>query len=207
VIRGLEAGRRPALLINECQRGLIEREHGVFPALYEQALQRGIAAKIALLAQSFRTAQCPVVFLHAIHRSDYAGVQINNALAAHVKKLGALREGTAQVEPATGLEPLPQDFVVRRDFGMAAFYCTNIDALLRNLGIQTVVLAGVSTNLAIPGITIACVDRAFQVVIPEDCTAGSSAEIHELVVRQLLPPLATITTSAAVMESIERLTD
>jgi nicotinamidase-related amidase len=147
------------------------------------------------------------VFLHAIHRSDYAGVPMNNALAAHVKKLGALREGTAQVEPATGLEPLPQDFVVRRDFGMAAFYCTNIDALLRNLGIQTVVLAGVSTNLAIPGITIACVDRAFQVVIPEDCTAGSSAEIHELVVRQLLPPLATITTSAAVMESIERLTD
>lgn len=203
--RGLETGKRVALLINECQRGLIEREHGVFPALYEQALERGIAAKIAALAQAFRANHFPVIFLHAIHRADYAGVPMNNALAVHVKKMGALREGTPQVEPAAGLEPLPQDFVVRRDFGMAAFYCTNIDALLRNLGIQTVVLAGVSTNLAIPGITIACVDRAFQVVIPEDCTAGSSLEIHEFVVRQLLPPLATITTSAAVIESSGRL--
>jgi len=200
-MRGLEAGKAVALVINECQRGLIEREHGIFPALYEQALSRGIAAKIAALARAFRARSLPVVFLHAIHRADYAGVPMNNALAAHVKRLGALREGTKQVEPAQGLEPEPSDFVVRRDFGMAAFYCTTIDALLRNLGIQTVVLAGVSTNLAIPGMTIACVDRAYQVVIPEDCTAGSSAEVHEFVLKQLLAPLATITTSAQLIES------
>lgn len=201
-VRGLEVDVRAALLINECQRGLIEGEHAVFPALSDQAMSRGVAPKIAILASAFRSRQLPVIFLHAIHRTDYAGVPMNNALAARVKKLGALREGTVQVEPATGLEPLQSDFVVRRDFGMAAFYCTNIDALLRNLGVQTVVLAGVSTNLAIPGITIACVDRAFQVVIPEDCTAGSTLDIHNFVLTQLLPPLAAITTSAAVIESI-----
>jgi nicotinamidase-related amidase len=202
MIRGLENGQRSALLLNECQRGLIEAEHGVFPALYEQALVRGIAPKMAILAEAFRAHALPVIFLHAIHRADYAGVPMNNALAGHVKKLGALREGSPQVLPATGLEPKPQDFVVRRDFGMAAFYCTNIDALLRNLGVQTVVLAGVSTNLAIPGITIACVDRAFQVVIPEDCTAGSSAEVHGFVMSQLLPPLATITSSDRIIEAL-----
>jgi nicotinamidase-related amidase len=201
--RGIDRGERVALLVNECQRGLIEREHAVFPALAEQAEVRGIAGTIGALVRAFRTGGLPVVFLHAIHRPDYAGVPVNNALVARTIKLGALREGSVQVEPAKGLEPHPSDFVVRREFGMAAFYCTNIDALLRNLGIQTVVLTGVSTNLAIPGITIASIDRAFQVVIPEDCTAGSSAEIHEFVMRNLLPPLATITTSAQVIASIQ----
>jgi nicotinamidase-related amidase len=202
MIRGLDRGQRAALLINECQRGLLELEHAVFPALAEQAQARGIVTKIAALARTFRARNLPVIFLHAIHRPDYAGVAVNNALVARTIKLGALRQGSVQVEPASGLEPHASDFVVRRDFGMAAFYCTNIDALLRNLGVQTLILAGVSSNLAIPGMTIASVDRAFQVVIPEDCVAGSSAEVHELVFKHLLPPLATITTLQAIAEAL-----
>lgn len=202
MIRGLESGRRVALLVNECQRGLLETEHAVFPAIAEQATARGIVPRIAALLAAFRAAKLPVVYLPAIHRADYAGVPVNNAITAYTRKIGALREGSVQVQIAVGLEPQPSDFIVRRDFGLAAFYCTNVDALLRNLGVQTLVLSGVSSNLAIPGLTIAALDRAFQVVIAEDCTAGSSREVHDFVFQHFLPPLAAIASSAQIIDEL-----
>jgi nicotinamidase-related amidase len=67
---------------------------------------------------------------------------------------------------------------------VTAFYGTPLDQLLRNCGVRTVVLTGVSTNLGIPGSAIEAVNRGYSVVIPEDCTAGVWPEAHDFVISQ-----------------------
>jgi nicotinamidase-related amidase len=202
-MRGLEPGRRAALLINECQRGLLEPEHAVFPGICEQAAARGIVPRIVALAAAFRAANQPVIFVHVVHRADYAGVSINNPAVSAVVRMGALREGSLQVEPVPELQPEPGDHVVRRYSGMTVFYGNHLDSTLRNLEIRTIVPVGVSTNVAVPGMVLGALDRGFQVVLPEDCIAGTSQAAHEAIVQHQLRPLVTLTQSSDMISLLD----
>jgi nicotinamidase-related amidase len=201
-MRGLEPDARIALLINECQRGLLDPRHAVFPDICRQASERGIVAKIAALADAFRQAGMPVVYVNMEHRADYAGVSINHPAIAHVVRIGGLREGTPSVEVVPELAPRASDHVVRRYSGMTAFYGNHLDQLLRNLGITTVVPAGVSTDVAVPGMLLGALDRGFRVLIAEDCIAGSSPEVHDFMVAKLFRSLASVTTSEAIVAAL-----
>jgi nicotinamidase-related amidase len=201
-MKDLQPHDRVALLINECQLGLLDPQHAVFPAIYSQATERGIVPKIAALADAFRQAGQPVIYINMEHRADYAGVSINHAVVAYVVKIGGLREGTPSVAVVPELAPQACDHVVRRYSGMTAFYGNHLDQLLRNLNITTVVPAGVSTDVAVPGMVLGALDRGFRVVIAEDCIAGTSAQVQDVMVHKIFPSLATVTTSEKIIAAL-----
>ena len=70
-MRGLERGQRPALLTLECQRGVVEPELAGRAGLSEQAAQRAIIAKIAILATLCRSVGVPVFHNLLVHRPDF----------------------------------------------------------------------------------------------------------------------------------------
>lgn len=201
-MKGLERNDKAALLINECQLGLLDSRYAVFPTLCAQAAERGIVAKIAGLAAAFRQAKMPVIFINMEHRADYAGVSINHPAVAHVVKIGGLREGTPSVDVVPELAPQSSDHVIRRYSGMTAFYGNHLDQLLRNLNITTVVPAGVSTDVAVPGMVLGALDRGFRVVLAEDCIAGTSADVHDFMVKRIFTSLATITSSEELIANL-----
>lgn len=184
-----------ALLINECQRGLLDPEHSVLPMIAAHARERGIVVRIARLAQAFREARMPVFFIHVVHRPDFAGVCVNNPAVAHVVKVRGLCEGSVQVDPVPELVPHAEDHVVRRWSGMTAFHGNHPDSTLRNLGVTTLVPVGVSTNVAIPGMVLGGLDRGYRIVLAEDCVAGTSEEAHQAIVQHQLRPLVTFRSS------------
>lgn len=202
MIRGLEPGRKPALLISECQRGVIEHGMTDFPGLADQVAERGIVVRIAALAQHFRNNGFAVIHLHVAHRPDYADLPKTSLIVARTVKNQRMRLGTAEADSVAGLAPQPTDIVHSRTFSLLGFNGTNLDAMLRHLGIQTLVLAGVSTNIAINGLAVCGSDLGYQVVVPEDCTAGASAETHQFMVANALPLYSTVTDSAAVTQSL-----
>jgi biuret amidohydrolase len=191
-----------ALLVNECQRGLIEPEHALFPGIAEQAQVRGIAARIARLADVFRAASQPVIFIHVSHRPDFAGFAVNNPAVAYVRRVGGLCEGSVQVEPVAELVPQPSDHLVLRHSGMTVFYGNHLDSLLRNLQVRTLVMAGVSTNAAIPGMLLGGLDRGFHCVVPEDCIAGADPVSHEALMTHLIRPLAQVSSSQEISAAL-----
>ncbi len=201
-VRGLEPGTRVALLISECQRGVLEADRSPFVTLAAQAAERDIVARIARLAQAFRAAGQPVVHLHVAHRPDYADLPRTNVIMARSFKAGSMKIGSDDVEPMLGVEPQPGDHVQSRRFALGAFHGTELDTTLRHLGVRTLVLVGVSTNVAINVTAVTGSDLGYQVLVPEDCIAGASAESHEFVLRNLLPLYATVTTQDAVQASL-----
>ncbi len=201
-VRGLGAGVKAALLISECQRGVIEEGLSPFPTLAEQAAQRGIVEKINTLAQAFRTAGLPVFHLHVAHRPDFADVPVTNVILARSVKQGRMTIGSVDVDSVAGLPVAHGDVVHARPFSLVAFHGTDLDQQLRNRGIGTLVLCGVSTNVAVSGSALCGSDLGYQVVVPEDCIAGASAESHAFVVQNLLPLYATITTGADVARAV-----
>jgi nicotinamidase-related amidase len=204
-VRGLGPGARPALLISECQRGVIEAGLSPFPSLAEQAAERGIVGHIAKLAAAFRAAGFPVFHLHVAHTPDYADVPVTNVILARSVKQGRMKLGTTDADTVAGLEVHPGDVLHARSFSLVAFHGTDLDTQLRHRGVTTLVLCGVSSNVAVSGSALCGSDLGYQVVIPEDCTAGATAETHAFIVQQSLPLYSTLSTGAAVADAIASL--
>lgn len=74
--------------------------------------------------------------------------------------------------------------------------------MLRQRGVETVIVKGVSTNVGVRGTCLEVINRGCTAVVPEDAIAGSNAEIHELRVTNLVRLLATVTTTEAVLNAL-----
>lgn len=203
MIKGLDRNQKPALLISECQMGFVGGAEPLDQGLVDQAVGRGIVDNIAVLAEAFRAAELPIVHSLFGPREDYVGTGANCLLLVHIRKQGIIREGRPSVNIHPKLAPAPGELVTRRVHAVSSFHGTELESVLRNHAVQTVVLVGVSTNLAVSGSAIEAVNRGFQVVIPEDCIAGASAETHTFLVRHTLPLLAAMTIASEVVEVVK----
>jgi nicotinamidase-related amidase len=201
-IMGPDPLQGTALVISECQQGLLDPAGAMTPGLAAQAAERGIVGRIATLAEAFRAAGLPVVHCLIEHRPDMAGVRRNSLLGSLALKRRRLVAGTADVLPPSELMPEPTDHVSRRAFGLTAFYGTDLDATLRLRSVETIVLTGVSTDVAIPGFALEAVNRGYYVRIPADCVAGTSAQSHRVMMDGLLPAVSRITDAEAVLDGL-----
>lgn len=157
-------------------------------------------ARINTLTAAFRAAGAPVIFTTIAARTpDFAGFPVNCALAAGIRRKGHLVTGTVTAAIHDDLVVEPSDIVNHRSHGMAPFTGTTLDATLRGYGINTVVLAGVSTNIALPGAATEAIGLGYNVVLAEDATAGATAETHQMQVTQHLRLLAAITDAESVI--------
>lgn len=196
-IRGLGAGERSALLVSEMQHGILDPDLAPFRGLADHAASRDVAGRIATLAAVARRAGVPVVWCMLAPRADRVGTATNSKLSTIIAK-GALVAGTGSVEPAAGLAVDERDVVVSRVGGLTMFHGTELDSVLRALDVTTVVLTGVSADIALTGAAIEAVNRGYRVVLPADCAAGSSPEAFERRLSEFFPLLASITDSQAV---------
>ena len=203
-VRGLEPGKRAALVVNEMQNAIANPAYVDTP-LAGQVTARGIVARINTLTAAFRAAGAPVIFCTIAARTpDFDGFR------GQLRPRGPDPPQRASSSPAPpdaaihdDLVVEPSDIVSHRSHGMAPFTGTTLDATLRGYGIDTVVLSGVSTNIALPGAATEAVALGYNVVLAEDCTAGATPETHQMQITMHLPLLATITDAESVIASLQ----
>lgn len=202
-IRGLDRGQRAALLISECQDGIANAEVRN-SSLADQVTARGIVPRIRSLADAFRAAGLPVVHCHVALPEPGSGRAwpVNCVLAAQLAKAGNLVAGSSLAASHRELPVEPGDIISLRHHGMAPFTGTDLDSVLRAHNIQTVVLAGVSTNIALPGAATEAVGLGYNVILAEDCTAGGTADTHQIQVTMHLPLLATVIQATEIKKYI-----
>lgn len=193
-IRGLDKGERAALLINECQNGMVNPDVVANEGLVAEAARRDIVARIAELASACRDHGVPVVHNTIVPRADYVGTRASCLLLGALVKSGVVVEGNpgADIHPALG--PQAGDIVIQRVHGLSPFHGTELEPVLRDLGVQTVIVVGVSTNVGVPGACLEAINRGFTAVVAEDATAGAWQDAHDFQVRHTLPLLASVST-------------
>ena len=118
---------------------------------------------------------------------------------AHVE-LRPLGSEPQKIIPEFG--PGENDYFVPRHHGVSLFHDTELDSLLRSLGVRTIVLIGVSLNIALLGTTIEAVNRGYQVVMPRDGVTGTPPEYAEMVLEHTVRMLATVTTCAEIVDAL-----
>ena len=91
--------------------------------------------------------------------------------------------GTFEHQILPELAPIEGELVVNKT-NRGAFNSTAIERLLINLGIETIVVCGVSTSSCVETTARDAADRGFKTVIVEDATAELDEPSHEATLRQ-----------------------
>ena len=188
-----------ALVTQECQQGVIG-DHSALPELAARA-RDGMIPAVAELVRVARDSGVQVVHCLAERRPDGRGANTNARLFQYMAKSDhALIRDTdaARLVPEIPLDD--RDIVLSRLHGLSPFQGTELDSILRNLGIRTLVGVGVSVNVAIPNLAFDAVNAAYQVVIPRDAVAGFPQSYVEQVFQHTLAGITTLMDSSQVCE-------
>jgi nicotinamidase-related amidase len=187
------------LLTQECQRGVVG-PNSMIPHLAAAARESGAIVNITRLVHGARAANVVVLHALAARRRDGRGANTNARLFVSVA-----RNPDQQWLGSDAPLPLEEfgaddgDLTSTRLHGLSPIFGQDVDGLLRNLGCRTVVIVGVSTNVAIPNAVFDAVNLGYQVVLPVDAIAGVPVDYTEVIVRNTLALVATTATTNDVL--------
>jgi biuret amidohydrolase len=189
-LRALVAPAHTAVVTSEVQRGVVG-EGSVLPEL--AAAAEPVLQNIGRLVKGARAAGVRVVHCTASRRADGFGSNRNARLFMAMK--GSQLAPT--VVPEVGVDE--SDLVLTRYHGLSPMGNTDLDPILRNAGVTTIVATGVSVNVAVTNLAFDAVNAGYQVVIPRDAVAGLPADYVEAVFANTLSLVATLTTTDEVL--------
>ncbi|SCE27229.1 cysteine hydrolase [Streptomyces sp. DvalAA-19] len=187
------------LLTVECQQGVVGPDSAL-PELARVARSSGALGNIARLVAAAHGGGVQVMHAVAESRPDGRGASRNARLFRAAARLPVQQHtGTTAVRIAPPIEVADEDLVVRRLHGLSPLAGTDVDALLRNLGCRTLVVTGVSANVAIPNAVFDAVNLGYTAVVPSDAIAGVPADYTPAMIRNTLALVATVTTTDAIL--------
>lgn len=190
----LVAPGHTAVVTQECQ-GAVMGPHAGLAVLAAEARREALPNIVELLPAA-REAGVHVVHCLVQRRPDGLGSNHNARIFAGAGKGVDITPGSEGATLLGELGPQPADLVLTRWHGVGPMGGTDLDAVLRNLGVSTIVVVGVSLNIAIPNLVMDAVNRGYQVVLPRDGVAGYPAEYGAAMIDNTLSLLATVTTTA-----------
>lgn len=187
------------LLTVECQQGVVGPDSAL-PELARVARSSGALGNIARLVAAAHGGGVQVMHAVAESRPDGRGANRNARLFRAAARLPVQQHtGTTAVRIAPPIEVADEDLVVRRLHGLSPLAGTDVDALLRNLGCRTLVVTGVSANVAIPNAVFDAVNLGYTAVVPFDAIAGVPADYTPAMIRNTLALVATVTTTDEIL--------
>jgi nicotinamidase-related amidase len=191
---------RAALCLVEMQNDIVDESNigkpGFRGVLAAQVQKRGVIPKLQAVMAAARARGVPILYINYCAKPGFP--RPNTLLHRRSARAPALIEGTWGVQIHQALAARPEDFVLERTVGVDGSYGTQLYPVLRMLERTTMLMTGVSTNLAVEGIVRASVNRGFDLVVIEDCCASYPDEWHRFSIDNIMPLLATVTSAEAV---------
>ncbi len=183
--------RRAALLVMDYQNGIVgmlgEPDDLLSRAAEAIAVVRGQGGSVGYVRVAFEDAD-----LAAIPPTSRMGQRV----ATSAQAFHAASPTTAVHER---LAPENGDIVVRKT-RVGAFSTTDLDAHLRERGIDTLILAGISTSGVVLSTVRDASDRDYRVLVLADATADPEPDVHEFLIERIFPRQADVITVADLDE-------
>ncbi|MFE3518367.1 cysteine hydrolase [Streptomyces sp. NPDC059166] len=163
----------------------------------------GMLANTVALAEAARAAgvtvmHAPITFAPGygeLARSPYG-------ILKGVVDGSAFIKGTWGAAIVDDLAPVDGDIVIEGKRGLDTFASTNLDFILRNKGIETIILGGFLTNCCVESTMRTGYENGFRVITLQDCVAATSQEEHDNALAYDYPMFSLPMTSAEVIAAL-----
>lgn len=183
---------RAALLVIDLERGFIDESSPL--------CIRGAVATLPACGQAITYAReegVPVFFIHRAYRADGSDVEAcrYSGWQAGGKPLTPGSTGSGSVETPPEVTPQKGDYVVQKP-RFSAFFHTELDLILRRLGVRTLYLTGTTTPNCIRTTCYDGLSLDYNVGILTDCCSSNSEEIQQANMVDMANIGATLMTCA-----------
>ena len=188
--------KKPALLIIDMQNDFALEGA---PLAVRQATQ--VVPNIRSVLELFRKRKLPVFHVVRVHRKDGSDVEIFRQ--DRFRQAPFAVEGTKGAAIIDALAPQPEEYVIPK-IRMSAFIGTELDLMLRNIGVSDVVVTGIQTPNCIRTTVFDALAYNYPVVVVRDAIGAQSDEIHESNLRDMANIGARIVTAAELSALLQR---
>jgi biuret amidohydrolase len=177
---------RTALLIIDMQRDFLEAG-GFGEALGNDVSQlQAVVAPCREMLDVARGLPMPVIHTREGHRPDLSDApplkvergDPKNRIGARGPMGRILIRGEPGHDIIPELYPLGDEPVIDKP-GKGAFYQTDLELLLRNRGVETLLVCGVTTEVCVNTTVREANDRGFRCIVLADCCASYFPEFHD----------------------------
>ncbi len=183
-----------AIVTQELQGAVVGPNAGL--GALAKAAQRQALPNIERLLPVARDAGVQIVHCLVQRRPDGLGANHNAPIFAMGTKQVDISPGSEGATLLPEFGPAPNDVLLHRWHGVGPMGGTDLNAILRNLGVTTIVAVGVSVNIAITNLVMDAVNAGYRVVVPRDAVAGIPADYADAIVDNTISLLATVTTTS-----------
>ena len=194
---------KTALVFQGLQVDFCDPAGKLYPLLKEQIESRGFMDAMfnlldAALERGIACYNVPIEF-----HSDYREIARAEGILGAIRDAGALVKDTPGAEPIERLKPYRDRItVMEAKRGLCGFGSTDLDQVLRNDGIETVVVAGLLTNVCVETTARSAYDLGYQVITVKDATATTSAAAQAASEDFMFPLLGSVITTEEFLASI-----
>jgi nicotinamidase-related amidase len=161
---------------------------------------RSVVPAAERLLTTFRTAELPIIHVITVWKAD--GINMSRFTTSEELMKRGLREGEPGIDPVDELTPRSNEYVVRKT-RYSGFYQTELESLLRSLGITYVVTVGVATNYCVRSTVHDAAFRDFLPVVVSDCTTSYTAEEHQQTLKDIETGFGWVKTTDELLSLLE----
>ena len=180
--------KRTALLVMDFQQGVLQRMPGLEPLVGR--VRRAIA--------DVRDHGGTIGYVRvAFTEEDWAAVPAANPIFAQVAQNRMMHHEDPATAIHGSLAPQPGDIVVRKT-RVGAMSTTDLDRQLRDRGIDTLVLAGISTSGVVLSTVIEAADRDYRLYVLSDGTEDLDEQTRDVLLGKVFPRRAQVIDTAAL---------
>ncbi len=163
-------------------------------------IERRVVPNISTLLRFFRQHRLKVIYVTiGSELPDYSD------FVPHLKPLAEAvenRHGFPNHRILRDLEPEKSERIINKTT-MSAFNSSSIDSVLRSLGIDSLILTGVSTNSCVEGTGRDAADHGYKCVIAEDACGAASQKLHEAALENFRRLSGRVASTEAIIKELQ----
>jgi len=184
--------RRTALLVIDMQRDFVDPGGFGEQLGNDVSRLRRVIAPLQRVLEAMRSAGYPVIHTREGHLPDLSDCPPTKSARGHlttgigdVGPMGRiLVRGSYGHDIIDELKPVGDETVIDKP-GKGAFFATDLDFILRNRNIQSLVVTGVTTEVCVNTTVREANDRGYECLVLEDCVGSYFPEFQEYALRMI----------------------
>jgi nicotinamidase-related amidase len=177
---------------------LIDLQKGIASQVVEPHSGPEVLSNAAELARAFRVLNATVVLVRVAFSFDRGEMLRTEVDQPRLVSTPPSADYSQFVEE---LEQTETDIIVTKH-NWGAFYGTDLDVQLRRRGINSIVLAGIATNMGVESTARAAHEHGYNVVLVEDAMASFSASDHVFAVERIFPRIGRVASTNEVIVAL-----
>jgi nicotinamidase-related amidase len=183
-----------------CAPELTDRR-GLRGALARAVRDRKVLPKLAKVLEACRAREVTVIYCTKERHQSLPLPDFPPIYRTSVRE-PLLMHGTWGAQVVDDIKPAEDDIVVARFTSIDPSHGSELWSICEQLGLTTLLVAGISTTLAVEGTVRAAANRGYRVAIVEDCCASVPDEWHRFSADNVLPLIADVVSSEDVIAGL-----